>query len=120
MFPMCPFQPSGQSGAGGPVPVPIYQPKFTQFRKPSELALVFDGIEYHHSTNNGQEVINARHNGARDTNVLMCDGHAETLQRKTLPPVGIDPVTGVNYKNIMRSASQLNQYCPYPKWRGDQ
>ena len=84
--------------------------KLTSVRCPSETAWMFDGI-YANLMNNAFR-LTARHDKDRMTNVLMFDGSARKLDRKTMPDT----------TDVFQQASpdQLTLRFPYPKWRLDQ
>ena len=92
--------------------------KFNQFRKSSELALVYDGLRTHDCST---ARINARHNKQKYTNFLMADGHAETIETKSTPQFW---GTAAQQTQQWRStgAFTISAYNPYPhpKWRLDQ
>ncbi|HWE94274.1 MAG TPA: type II secretion system protein [Tepidisphaeraceae bacterium] len=76
-----PFQwfPDGEPASGRP---DYSLHRLSQFKNSSKLPMVFDGFwmfKYNSA------YINARHNRAKATNVLMADGHAETRPTDTLP-----------------------------------
>jgi len=50
--------------------------KFTDFRNNAELVLVFDGYYW---ANQNAENVNCRHNRMTQCNVLLADGHAQTV-----------------------------------------
>jgi prepilin-type N-terminal cleavage/methylation domain-containing protein/prepilin-type processing-associated H-X9-DG protein len=98
--------------------------KYTKFKKSGQLALVFDGLimlDLQSSTAR----INARHNKKRSTNFLLADGHAETIETKTLPQFGLDQATPALQGSVAAAlwknadVSVFNPY-PHPKWRLDQ
>ena len=84
--------------------------KITDIKKSSEVLFLFDGVnmQVHHAA--GAQRVNARHGNRRLTNLLMFDGHAETVPSRSLPLVG----TYLDNKVLLGSVS------PYPKWRLDQ
>jgi prepilin-type N-terminal cleavage/methylation domain-containing protein/prepilin-type processing-associated H-X9-DG protein len=57
--------------------------RITDIHDPSKLVFIYDGIWYNPQNNAFR--INGRHNGGRITNLLFYDGHAESLQRSSLP-----------------------------------
>lgn len=61
--------------------------KLGEFRNSSELVLVYEGYVWH---NQVAANINARHNKQQSTNLLMADGHAETVSIKDFKPLGND------------------------------
>ena len=85
--------------------------KACKIRKSGEMVLIYDGFQIHdYNTNN----ISARHNKKRQTNLLFADGHAITVDSKSLP----NGTTEAN--SDLRSAAELGQNSPFPKWRLDQ
>ena len=86
--------------------------KFGQFKKSSELVLLFDGLRW---LDGRAQALNARHNKAQKVNLLMADGHAESLPVKSLPQVG--QITVANWKSGPTSSFSA---WPSPKWRLDQ
>lgn len=89
--------------------------KASKIKKASEMAMLFDGFQNHNYNTNK---INARHGRNKSqTNFLFADGHAETIDAKTLPNGG----AGNNMATSdLRSAVELGKKSPYPKWRLDQ
>ena len=87
--------------------------KFSNIRKSGEIAMIFDGYWTHNWNTN---MISARHNKKRQTNFLFADGHAATVDSKSLPNggAGNDEST-----SDLRSPALLAKY-PFPKWRLDQ
>lgn len=84
--------------------------KVTKFKKSAELALVFDGLRILDANAN---MISPRHNRQKYTNVMMADGHVETLEHKSLPKF----TAASQWRN-----ADLSGYAPWPhpKWRLDQ
>jgi prepilin-type N-terminal cleavage/methylation domain-containing protein/prepilin-type processing-associated H-X9-DG protein len=82
--------------------------KATVIHRPTELVLLYDGIWMNQSTGNANRV-NGRHNKGKFTNLLFCDGHAATYDRKQLP-------------QQLSDYTLLNTSRLYPtvKWRIDQ
>ena len=92
--------------------------KVTQFRKSSELALLFDGLRFHDAKT---PRINARHNNAKATNFLMADGHCETIETKRTPQFwGSASEQARRWRST--GGYTLAEFGPYPhpKWRLDQ
>jgi prepilin-type N-terminal cleavage/methylation domain-containing protein/prepilin-type processing-associated H-X9-DG protein len=87
--------------------------KATQVRKGTDLVMFFDGLYgFNYITNNANR-INARHNGQKYTNVVMCDGHAETVKTSEIPGGdGVAATSDFTRANIVK--------WPYPKWRMEQ
>jgi prepilin-type processing-associated H-X9-DG protein len=86
--------------------------KFTQFKKSSELVLLFDGLRWLDGRAQG---LNARHGKKKIVNMLLADGHAESFPVKQLPQVGL--ITPANWKN---GPVTVFTDWPSPKWRMDQ
>lgn len=86
-----------------------------QFRNSSELVALVDGVGWVNLQGNPNR-INARHNNRKMTNMVMWDGHAESLPTASLPGGAGDANAN---GNPFSTASILAQY-PYPKWRLDQ
>src|SRR5205085_9143974 len=60
-----------------------YRPgRLSRFKHTDRLPLLFDGLWMFEFNSN---MINARHNNRRRTNLLMADGHAESTTTKGLP-----------------------------------
>jgi prepilin-type processing-associated H-X9-DG protein len=78
--------------------------KLTDIRRASEFALVFDGVQFQADS---PAHVNARHQNRTLTNVLMADGHAESIPASSLPDSSLDDLAA------------LAQH-PYPRWRMDQ
>ena len=83
----------------------------SQIRRTATMVMVLDGLRV---IDGKVARISARHNGKKMTNVMMADGHAESLPTKSLPQLdehlqrkgGQDPwQKGYFYKN--------------PQWRFD-
>lgn len=77
----------------------------------SELVFLFDG--YYMNLRTSAARINARHIRQTKTNVLMFDGHAESVLRSRIPLTENPYFTDSN-------AIKINTQYPYPKWRLDQ
>lgn len=88
--------------------------KFSKIRKSGEMAMIFDGFWTHNWNTN---LISARHNKKRQTNFLFADGHAATVETKSLPDGGAGNVQATS---DLRSATELGNKAPFPKWRLDQ
>jgi prepilin-type processing-associated H-X9-DG protein len=86
--------------------------KYSQFRKASELVLLFDGLRW---LDGRAQALNARHGKKNIVNMLMADGHAASFDVKTLPQVG--QITPAQWKTGPVSVFSL---WPDPKWRMDQ
>jgi prepilin-type N-terminal cleavage/methylation domain-containing protein/prepilin-type processing-associated H-X9-DG protein len=99
-------------------------------RASSELVFLFDGMEWNYwASSAGTQIVQARINGQRhggwnsakpDTtgrvNVLMHDGHVESLPRKQLPDRAAADANAFTEANPNVLATRF----PYPKWRIDQ
>jgi prepilin-type N-terminal cleavage/methylation domain-containing protein/prepilin-type processing-associated H-X9-DG protein len=89
--------------------------KANEVRNPTEMVFLFDGLlGVNYLTNNANR-INARHNKKKITNFAFCDGHAESLETKSLPGGSSDqssPVSDFTVANLAK--------FPFPKWRLDQ
>jgi prepilin-type N-terminal cleavage/methylation domain-containing protein/prepilin-type processing-associated H-X9-DG protein len=92
--------------------------KVNQFRKSSELALLYDGLRFHDAKT---PRINARHNRQKYTNFLMADGHCESVETKRTPQFW---GTAAQQTQRWRSTNgfTISEFGPYPhpKWRLDQ
>lgn len=81
----------------------------------SQMVMAFDGWQWNLSaTGTGLARLAARHMNNTVTNVVMFDGHAESIRRNKMPPVG----TESNF--VSSNPTWLNQNYPYPLWRMDQ
>ena len=80
---------------------------------PSSLVFLFDGIYMNVASQPYR--INGRHANGADTNLVLFDGHAQSVRRLDIPSAAdawlLSPTT---------SATQLTQLYPFPKWRLDQ
>ena len=83
----------------------------TDVRRASETVFIFDGVG---SVNihGAPARVSARHNKQSRTNLLMFDGHAETLQTIDIPGGRIPPGNAFNKANLKGK--------PAPHWRLDQ
>ena len=86
--------------------------KFGQFKKSSELVLLFDGLRW---LDGRAQALNARHNKSKNVNLLMADGHAESLPATSLPQVGQITVNDWKFGPVSAFSA-----WPSPKWRLDQ
>jgi prepilin-type N-terminal cleavage/methylation domain-containing protein/prepilin-type processing-associated H-X9-DG protein len=88
-------------------------------RYSAEMVIMFDGIFYNlpygSGTQNGANRINARHNRAKQTNILFCDGHAATHDVGELPG-GANPGT----TNPFTLTALNNNPNRTTRWRTDQ
>jgi prepilin-type N-terminal cleavage/methylation domain-containing protein/prepilin-type processing-associated H-X9-DG protein len=94
--------------------------KFSDFRKASELVLLFDGLRW---LDGRGQALNARHGGKKLVNCLLADGHAESFQNTSLPQPAVNPMG--KYPGITPAqwkGTDLSVFAPwpYPKWRMDQ
>jgi len=82
--------------------------KTADWKRSSEMVFLFDGIYLNHTADVARGTrVNARHNKRTVTNVLMLDGHAESVRTKTIAPsFDLNTVNQPKYN--------------YPKWRKDQ
>jgi prepilin-type processing-associated H-X9-DG protein len=92
---------SGGKMSGGPLT------RITDIKRGSEMALIVDGLRL---IDGKPGRISARHNGRNMANVLMADGHCESVHHKQLPQGGSD----------MTNLTTLSTKYPYPKWRMEQ
>ena len=83
--------------------------KLTQFKRSSELVLMYDGIRQHDYKTNR---ISARHNRKTYTNILLADAHAESVPTKSLPDLTEDQMKGTDL-SVFASTPNLH-------WRLDQ
>ncbi|MDB5297685.1 MAG: hypothetical protein JWO31_3668 [Phycisphaerales bacterium] len=105
---------NGTTGSDADIPVrqvtaPSHLRKTSYVRQPADVVCLFDGFYMNHMSSNANRV-NARHNNRKVTNLLMFDGHAESVRTKDLP--GGDGVASTSDFG----ATNLAKY-PYPKWR---
>ncbi|HZZ44617.1 MAG TPA: type II secretion system protein [Tepidisphaeraceae bacterium] len=88
--------------------------KLSQFKKSAELALIYDGLR----GNNGNcYKIAARHNSQKYTNIMMADGHVETLRWADLPNVTVAQWIGSDpsvFAPTPSGASTNNNPSPTP------
>lgn len=94
--------------------------KITQIHKASEMAMIFDGGPVCHDYNTAR--ISARHMKGKRTNILFADGHAASLDSKSLPNGGIPAPSasgGVIGTSDLGNVQKLADH-PFPKWRLDQ
>ena len=89
--------------------------KASQIKKASDIVLIFDGLAEH---DYNAYRISARHSKGRKCNMLMADGHAETIDKDSLP-VGMEsPAAGIPVTEL-KSVAKLDKRR-FPKWRLDQ
>jgi prepilin-type N-terminal cleavage/methylation domain-containing protein/prepilin-type processing-associated H-X9-DG protein len=97
----------------------LRQITMSSIKKSGELVMIFDGYYQNYMSVNANR-LNARHNKGTATNILMCDGHAETFRTQDLPGglgdanLSPGPNAGACY-----AVKNLGRY-PYPRWRLDQ
>jgi len=113
------YAPNGTSGNDRMIPLPRipnalfpHNRKANDIRRPSETVFIFDGIgavNVHAYPNR----VSARHNNKKNTNLLMFDGHAETI------PTADIPGGGTTAPSDAFSAANLRGK-PAPYWRLDQ
>ena len=85
-YPYTPFRTlPAQKGTGGLIDRVMH--KVTDFRRPSELAVAYDGIDSAMALSMG---LSARHRRWRAANILMADGHAESVATGELPRDHLD------------------------------
>lgn len=65
----------------------VVQHRLTEIKRPAEMAAVYDGVWAHNcgTTTDGWMRIFPRHINGKECNTLFFDGHAEPLNRDTLP-----------------------------------
>jgi prepilin-type processing-associated H-X9-DG protein len=86
--------------------------KASHIRKSAEIVLIFDGLAEH---DYNAYRISARHSNGRKCNMLFADGHAETIDKDSLP-VGTE---GGTPASELKSVAKLDKHR-FPKWRLDQ
>jgi prepilin-type N-terminal cleavage/methylation domain-containing protein/prepilin-type processing-associated H-X9-DG protein len=84
--------------------------KLSRIKRADQVPLVFDGLQHHYGGGWGFTHINARHNFGRTTNVVFCDGHCSSLDRKLMP----------DEFDEMADPTTLRQKHGYPIWRLDE
>jgi prepilin-type processing-associated H-X9-DG protein/prepilin-type N-terminal cleavage/methylation domain-containing protein len=93
---------------GPPIGGPLI--KLHKIRKSSEMAMILDGLRLIEGNPNR---ISARHNGKKFVNIMMADGHCESINAaKNLPQTKTD-MQGKDWEVLS------NKY-PHPKWRMEQ
>jgi prepilin-type N-terminal cleavage/methylation domain-containing protein/prepilin-type processing-associated H-X9-DG protein len=100
--------------------------RITQVKRSAETVLIFDGLRVFSAKAGAQPTlgkISARHNNRKSVNVLMADGHCETLDAASLPggkvKVGVQPTTDNKDFTDPDPTATLNAW-PYPRFRVDQ
>ena len=83
--------------------------------KPTEMALIFDGIGYHHAEANGNR-LSARHGGKKTTNIGFFDGHVATFLTKDLPGGMAVKDKAATIAAFSLSNLTANFPPPSPKW----
>jgi prepilin-type processing-associated H-X9-DG protein len=84
--------------------------KITKLRRSSELAIILDGLRMLEGNPNK---MSARHNAKKIVNIVMADGHCESVHASQLP----------KDKSEMRGNDAwktLSEKYPHPKWRMEQ
>jgi len=84
----------------------------------SEVVMIFDG--YYMNINVNANRVNARHNKKTITNILLCDGHAESFRTASLPGGIGDANLNPGPTGTQVWALANLQKFPYPRWRLDQ
>jgi prepilin-type processing-associated H-X9-DG protein/prepilin-type N-terminal cleavage/methylation domain-containing protein len=109
-------QPDGQL-TGGPLL------RLTQVKRSSETVLIFDGLRIFSAQAAASSIgrISARHNNRKSVNVLMGDGHCETLDAASLPGGRVKsgiPTADNSTFTATDPIPAVNKW-PYPRWRVD-
>ena len=99
--------PGGRSTPQGTKYDDMRMTKMNQIKKPSETVFFYDGLGGNLYVNVNRLV--ARHTKMTTTNVLMFDGSAHNLNRKTLP------MSSSLFET--NSPTALTTAAPFPKWR---
>jgi prepilin-type N-terminal cleavage/methylation domain-containing protein/prepilin-type processing-associated H-X9-DG protein len=84
--------------------------KITRLKKSSEMAIILDGLRLIEGNPNR---ISARHNKKRFVNIMMADGHVESVHAEKNLPQTKKEMQGPDWWVLS------NKY-PYPKWRMEQ
>ncbi len=93
---------------------------FSKILKPSKLAAIYDGVFIDPHWGGEFERIAGRHSrttSSGSTNVVMLDGHSQTLNREELPTGQDNADAGAN---IMTDPALATEYSPEVFWRLDQ
>ncbi len=86
---------------------------------PGSLVMAFDGYQWNFASNNGRfAYINARHINSTVTNLVMFDGHAESIRRALLPQPGQESILR-NLGDTARITRGATKEFRYPYWRID-
>lgn len=92
--------------------------KVSKIKKSGEMAMIYDGIQMHDFNTNK---ISARHGKRKSqTNFLFADGHAATVDSKSLPNGGANTGWDGNEGTSDLRAPEFLVNSPFPKWRLDQ
>lgn len=111
------YAPNGTSGSDKGIPLPRCGIGFPKGRrasdiiKPTQVVFLFDGVgavNVHGSPNR----VSARHNKMSVTNLLMFDGHAESIRTADIPGGMVAPIDAFSKANLKGK--------PAPHWRLDQ
>lgn len=97
------------------MPPGIKMTTMDMIKKPSEMVLLYDGIMYNETTENGNR-INARHGNKTQTNIGFFDGHAETFLTKDLPGGMPGPKSNPADTKAAFLLSNLQANYPRPLW----
>lgn len=97
------YEPTGAI-VGGPLV------RLTKLRKSSELVLILDGLRL---IDGQPDRISAGHQGLTRANVMLADGHCESVDAAALAQSEAD-MQGSN------GGANLSKRFPFPKWRMDQ
>jgi prepilin-type processing-associated H-X9-DG protein/prepilin-type N-terminal cleavage/methylation domain-containing protein len=89
--------------------------KASAIKKSSEIVLIFDGLAEH---DYNAYRISARHSNGKKCNMLFADGHAETIDKDSLPDGMESPPAGIPTPDL-KSVAKLDKKR-FPKWRLDQ
>lgn len=60
--------------------------KFTQIKRTAEVAMIYDGVWFHHEIPN---MMGLRHGKLTKMNFVFMDGHAETVDKTEIPPASV-------------------------------
>ena len=88
------------------------QPRMTQIKKSSEVAMLFDGLRAHsYNTNN----ISLRHGNKKYANFMFADGHAEQIGADSLPDGRLRADSDLRSADALAAKNKT-----FPLWRLDQ
>ena len=90
--------------------------KLASIRDSASVVILFDGIGSVNMQVQNANRLNARHGGNKQTNLLMLDGHGETLATETLPGGAGDAGKTAQAAAATFHPTNLLKF-PYPKWR---